>query len=143
IRNDQPDWCQNRGDTDNKYAEYYPLSRSSRQASVFDPKTGQFELIDTCFSTHHLQFATNEEGTLYFNELTGPMFGWIDTKTWDETHDEQLPQGRCPQIIDTNGDGRITKPWNPAGTENPDPSLDTEVRYSLYAVIPDPRNPDV
>jgi len=141
IRNDQPDWC-SRG-SDNKFAQYYPLSRSGRQASVYDPSTGKFELIDTCFSTHHLQFATNTDRTLYFNELSGPMFGWIDTLTYDITHDEQASQGWCPQIIDTNGDGKITKPWNEAGTENPNPALDTEVRYNLYAVIPDPNDGDV
>ena len=143
IRNDQPDWCQNRGDVNNKFAQYYPLSRSGRQASVYDPATGEFQLIDTCFATHHLQFAANDARTLYFNELSGPMFGWIDTATYDRTGDEILSQGWCPQIIDTNGDGVITKPWNEAGAENPDPNLDTEVRFSLYAVIPDPNDGDV
>ncbi len=141
IRNDQPTWC--REGSSHKYAQYYPLSRSGRQASVYDPATGEFGLIDTCFSTHHLQFANNEARTLYFNELSGPIFGWIDTKVWDETGDEQLAQGWCPQVVDTNGDGVITKPWNAPNDPNPDPSLDTEVRYNLYAVIPDPENPDV
>ncbi len=54
---------------------------------------------------------------MYFNELTGPMFGWIDTKIYDETHDEQKAGGWCGQVLDTNGDGKITKPWNmPAPT---------------------------
>jgi hypothetical protein len=143
IRNDQPDWCQNRGDIKNKFAEYYPLARSGRQASVYDPATGKFQLIDTCFATHHLQFANNATRTLYFNELSGPMFGWVDTATFDRTGDEILSQGWCPQIIDTNGDGRITKPWNEANAENPDPNLDTEVRLSMYAVIPDPNDGDI
>lgn len=141
IRNDNPDWC--REGSDNRFAQYYPLTFSNRQASVFDPETEEFELIDTCFATHHLQFATDEDNTLYFNELLGPMFGWINTRIWDETHDEQLAQGWCPQVIDTNGDGVITRPWNPAGSDNPDPALDTEVRLNLYTVIPDPTNPDI
>jgi hypothetical protein len=141
IRNDQPDWC---GEgSDNKFAKYFPLTRSGRQASVYDPETQQFELVDTCFSTHHLQFANNPDRTLYFNELSGPMFGWVDTRTWDLTHDEQASQGWCPQIIDTNGDGVITKPWNASGEENPNPDLDTEVSFRLYSVIPDPRDGDV
>ena len=141
IRNDQPVWC---GEgSDNKFAQYFPLTRSGRQASVYDPETQQFELIDTCFATHHLQFANNPERTLYFNELSGPMFGWVDTRTWDLTHDEQASQGWCPQIIDTNGDGVITKPWNSSGGENPNPDLDTEVSFRLYSVIPDPRDGDV
>src|SRR5690606_23534207 len=136
IRNQQPAWCQQ--GSDHPYAQYYPLTFSNRQASVFDPKTGKFELIDTCFATHHLQFANDPQNTLYFNELLGPIFGWIDTRLWDQTKDEQLAQGWCPQVIDTNGDGRITKPWNAADAENPDPALDTEVRKNLYTVIPDP-----
>lgn len=144
IRNDQPDWCQNRGDISNKFAEYYPLTRSGRQASVYDPATGEFELIDTCFATHHLQLANNPDRTMYFNELSGPMFGWVDTATWDLTHDEIASQGWCPQIVDTNGDGVITKPWNEARSDTPpDPNLDTEVRLSMYSVIPDPRDGDV
>ena len=34
----------------NKFAQYYPLTSSNRQASVYDPATGKFELIDTCFA---------------------------------------------------------------------------------------------
>jgi hypothetical protein len=90
-----------------------------------------------------LNFATDADNTLYFNELLGPYFGWINTRVWDETHDEQLAQGWCPQIVDTNGDGKITKPWNKDGAENPDPNLDTEVSYNLYNISPDPSNPNI
>jgi len=135
IRNDQPDWC---GEgSDNKYAQYYPLSFSNRQASYYDPATDEFVLIDTCFATHHLQFDNNPEQTVYFNELLGPMVGWIDTREFDRTRDEQATQGWCPQILDTNGDGRITKPWNEWGGDF-NPRRDSEVRYNLYSVIPSP-----
>ena len=70
-------------------------------------------LIDTCYATHHLQFDNDANETLYFNELTGPIFGWIDTKIFDQTKDEQKANGWCGQVVDTNGDGRITAPpWN-------------------------------
>jgi hypothetical protein len=111
--NADPSWC---SDVTNKFAEWFPLRNSARQASYYDPRTNKFTLIDTCFSTHHLQFDNDPDETLYFNELTGPMFGWIDTKVYDETHDEQKAVGWCGQVLDTNGDGKITKPWNmPAG----------------------------
>lgn len=141
IRNDEPAFCKE--GSQNKYAKYYPLKNSFRQASVYDPATGKFELIDTCYSTHHLQFASDADRTLYFNELTGPIFGWVNTRQFDQTHDEQLSQGWCPQIIDTNGDGRITKPWNAADNKKPDPKLDTEVRKPLYALIPDPNDANI
>jgi hypothetical protein len=141
IRNDEPAFCKE-GST-NKYAQYYPLRFSARQASVYDPATGKFELIDTCFGTHHLQFANDADHTLYFNELTGPMFGWVNTRMFDATHDEQASQGWCPQVIDTNGDGRITKPWNAADNKKPDPKLDTEVRKPMYTVVPDPNDANI
>jgi hypothetical protein len=161
--NQDPAWC---SDPSNKYAAWFPLRNSGRQASFFDPKTRQFTLIDTCFSTHHLQFDNDPDETLYFNELTGPMFGWIDTKVYDETHDEQKAVGWCGQVLDTNGDGKITKPWNVMrpgsggevsilyasdtasgggggrtgdATNVPfNPKLDTLISYSMYSVIPSP-----
>ena len=78
----------------------------------YDPKTKQFTLIDTCFATHHLQFDNDADETLYFNELVGPIVGWIDTKVYDQTKDEQKAVGWCGQVVDTNGDGKITRPWN-------------------------------
>src|SRR5215470_8462441 len=162
--NQDPPWC---SDPSNRFAEWFPLRASGRQASYYDPKTGTFTLVDTCFATHHLQFDNDPDETLYFNELTGPMFGWIDTKVYDETHDEQKAAGWCGQVLDTNGDGKITKPWNilrpgrggedaalyqgdtATGGTNPagggrgaaaafDPKLDTLVSYSMYSVIPSP-----
>ncbi|MGH9204191.1 MAG: carboxypeptidase-like regulatory domain-containing protein, partial [Vicinamibacterales bacterium] len=143
-------WC---SDPANKFAEWFPLRGSGRQASYYDPKTRQFVLIDTCYATHHLQFDNDANETLYFNELTGPIVGWIDTKIFDQTKDEQRAAGWCGQVVDTNGDGRITRPWNmpPAGGrggavlyedgvtfQGGDPKLDTLVNFSLYSVIPSP-----
>jgi hypothetical protein len=165
-----PSWC---SDPSNKFAAWFPLRGSGRQAGYYDPKTKTFTLIDTCYSTHHLQFDNNELESVYFNELGGPMVGWIDTKvhdrvlkeTKDEIKAEQEAVGWCGQVVDTNGDGRITAPpWNqitgrgdsflyqgdtatggaPAGrgargaSVPADPKLDTMVSFSLYGVIPSP-----
>ena len=135
IRERQPDWCG--PNSAQRFAQYYPLAASARQVSFYDPKSGSFTLIDTCFSTHHLQFDNDPEQTVYFNELMGPIIGWIHTREFDRTHDERAAQGWCPQIVDTNGDGRITRPWNAAGQPR-DPRRDTEVRHNLYSVIPSP-----
>jgi hypothetical protein len=135
IRNDQPAWCQS--GSDNKFAQYYPLNFSNRQASYYDPANGEFVLIDTCFATHHLQFDNDPDQTVYFNELLGPIVGWVNTREFDQNGDEQAAQGWCPQVIDTNGDGRITKPWNEWGGSI-NARRDSEVRYNLYAVIPSP-----
>ncbi|MDA1370402.1 MAG: carboxypeptidase-like regulatory domain-containing protein [Proteobacteria bacterium] len=141
-----PGWCQE--GSSNKYAQYYPTRGSSRQASYYDPTTDSFGLIDTCFGTHHLQFAGDEDRTLYFSG-GGDVLGWINTRLFDRTGDEQLAQGWCPMVVDTNGDGRITKPWNePIGalrTTNEggggerltevDLSLDTRMSPGSYGVI--------
>ncbi len=131
-------------------------------------------LIETCYSTHHLQFDNDADETLYFNELSGPIFGWLDTKTYDETFAatrdefkaEQAAVGWRPQVVDTNGDGKITKPWNqlarggrgdinnnllcngdtptgPAGAASTAPAVpgsgrDTIMSHGLYSVIPSP-----
>ena len=95
-------------------------STSGRQASFYDPKTQKWALIDTCFATHHLQFDNDPDETVYFNELSGPIVGWVDSKVYDktlaETKDEvkaeQAAVGWCGQVLDTNGDGKITKPFN-------------------------------
>jgi hypothetical protein len=122
-------------------------------ASFFDPKTKQFTLIDTCFSTHHLQFGHDENDMVYFNS---GVIGWINTKMYDKTKDAQASQGWCPIVIDTNGDGKITKPWNepvragrgmgaarggegaaPAAPSF-DPKLDTHIGVGAYGLIVNP-----
>ena len=139
--NQDPAWC---ADPANRFAAWFPLRTSGRQASVYDPKTKQFTLIDTCYSTHHLQFDNDANETLYFNELTGPIVGWIDTKVFEETKDEQKAAGWCGQVVDTNGDGRITRPWNqPAGRGGQGLAVPTRrstpwSHFNLYAVVPSP-----
>ena len=144
-----PAWC--REGSDNKFAKYMPRDRSYRGFVYYAPDTEKFVLIDTCFGTHHLQFAENEENTL-FSSGGGDIIGWLNTNTYDETGDEQFSQGWCPLVLDTNGDGVITKPWNePTGTtrtseegagggvvRNFDPTLDTQINIGSYGVIPDP-----
>ena len=49
----------------------------------------QLQLIETCYSTHHLQFDNDPDETVYFNELSGPIFGWIDTKVLRRDHGGQ------------------------------------------------------
>src|SRR5262249_967318 len=111
-------------------ADWFPLTGGGRQASYYDPKTQKWQLIETCYSTHHLQFDNDPDETVYFNELSGPIFGWINTKIYDKTlagtkderKAEQTAGGWCGQVLDTNGDGKITRPWNttvngPSGNE--------------------------
>ena len=133
VRNrPNPDWC--REGSSNKFAEYWPIDASGRQASYYDPETGEFELIDTCYGTHHLQFGEDANDTLWFSGDAN-VIGWIDTKGYDETGDEQASQGWCPTVIDTNGDGVITRPWNEPGQAEHDPTRDTRINGFGYGII--------
>src|SRR5690606_8997788 len=58
-----PDFCKP-GST-HPSAMLYPKERASRQLAVFDPDTQEYTFVDTCFSTHHLQFAYDERNTLW------------------------------------------------------------------------------
>ena len=133
-----PDWCKE--GSDNQYAKYWPINMSGRQASFYDPESEEFVLIDTCYGTHHLQFAEDANDTLWFSGDSSAV-GWIDTKTYDETGDERYSQGWCPTVIDTNGDGEITKPWNEPnrrGEVEIDPSRDTRIVGFGYGIIASP-----
>ena len=134
-----PDYC--KAGSENPYAQYFPLERGFRSAVFYDPATQRFVLIDTCYGTHHLQFAEDENDTLYFSG-GGQVVGWLNTKLYDETGDERAAQGWCPTVLDTNGDGAVTKPWNEPGRggqpSSYDPALDTRVVVGSYGVIGDP-----
>ena len=113
---------------------------SGRQASYYDPESEEFVLVDTCYGTHHLQFAEDANDTLWFSGDSSAV-GWIDTKTYDETGDERYSQGWCPTVIDTNGDGEITKPWNEPnrrGEVEIDPRKDTRIVGFGYGIIASP-----
>ena len=138
-RRDNPDWC--KSGSDHPSAQYFPVARSGRQISVCDPETQSFKLIDSCYATHHLQFGEDAQDTLWFSGDAN-VVGWLDTKLYDQGGDERSSQGWCPTVIDTNGDGRITKPWNEPG-EDADRNLDTRVRGFAYGVIPNPLDDSV
>ena len=75
--------------SDHPSAKLFPLNRSGRQLAMYDPETKKFTLIDTCFGTHHLQFAEDANHTLWTSSGGGgDVVGWLNTKMFDETHDE-------------------------------------------------------
>ena len=129
-----PDWC--RAGSAHLSARYFPVERSGRQISFYDPAAESFTLIDSCYGTHHLQFAEDDSDTLWFSGDPN-VVGWLDTRQFDQTGDEQASQGWCPTVIDTNGDGRITRPWNEPG-EAADPTRDTRIPGFSYGIIPNP-----
>ena len=126
-----PDWC--REGSDNPFAQYYPIERAARHVAYYDPANEHVELIDTCFNTHHLQFGFDEDDTLYLSSVSD-VIGWVNTKTYAETGDEQASQGWCPTIVDTTGDGRVGE-WTGL-REDPDPAKDRQLGRGWYGIVP-------
>ena len=139
--NDVPAWCLE--GSEHPSARYYPIQHrvESRQLSYYEPDTEKFVLIDTCYFTHHLQFADDADDTLWLSGSTEAI-GWLNTRLYDETGDERASQGWCPTVLDTNGDGKITKPWNEPD-DDMDLAKDTRIGSldkfkRAYGVIPHP-----
>lgn len=131
-----PDFCKE-GST-NPSALVAPQKESFRQITLYDPKTKQWNLINTCFSTHHVYFGHDANNTLWTS--AGPpmsgVVGWLNTKMYLETHDEAKSQGWTPLIIDTNGNGKRDE-YVEAG-QPLDPKKDKRIMAAFYGVMPSP-----
>lgn len=132
---DNPDFCSD-GDK-HPSAALFPLERAGRHVAVFDPVSEQYQFVDTCFSTHHLQFAEDENDTLWTSG-GGQVVGWINTKEFLATGDVRAAQGWAPLILDTNGNGRQDDWVEPDEAVNPE--LDKRVPAGFYAVMPNPND---
>lgn len=133
-----PDFC--RQGSKHPSAQRFPMDQSGRQLAVYEPTTKKYTFVDTCFSTHHLQFAEDANHTLWTSG-GGPVVGWLDTKRFDETGDAAASQGWSPLVLDTNGNGtrdRWTEPNEPIN-----PQLDARIAGGYYAVMPNPADGSV
>jgi hypothetical protein len=120
--------------SDQPSAKAFPIEEADRHLSMYDPATGKFTLISTCFATHHLNFAGDANQTLWLSGgLGGPgVIGWLNRKMFEETGDEVKSQGWTPFILDTNGNGKrdpYVEPDQPV-----DPTKDKRVLVTTYAV---------
>jgi len=131
---ENPDFC--RQGSDHPSAALYPKDRTSRHLAVLDPKTGEYTFVDTCYSTHHLQFAYDDANTLWTSG-GGDVVGWLDTRMFLATGDAEASQGWAPLILDYNGNGQQDAWTEP--DEAPNPELDLRVPNGFYAVMPEPR----
>jgi len=132
-----PDFCE-KGSA-HPSAKAFPLEgEANRHLSMYDPATGKFTLISTCFPTHHLIFAEDGNNTLWTSAggPQTPVVGWLNCKLFEETGDEQKAQGWTPLILDTNGNGKrddYVEPNQPV-----DPTKDKRVVAGLYSVAVSP-----
>jgi hypothetical protein len=130
---DNPDFC--KAGSSHPSAKLFPLARASRHLAVYDPKTAKLTHIGTCFSTHHLMFAEDANNTLWTSG-GGPVVGWLNTRMFDQTGDEEKSQGWTALILDANGNGKrdaYVEPDQPV-----DPAKDKRIAAGFYAVAPAP-----
>jgi hypothetical protein len=136
-----PDYCSENSPV--RSAQLYPLAAkpngfvgNARQVSIYDPKAKKWSFIDTCFGSHHLNFAEDADNTLFINNVGQgelAILGWVNTRAYWRTGDAAKAQGWTPLIVDTSGDGERGKDFNEPGKPI-DPSKDTRVPYGLYSV---------
>ncbi len=115
---------------------------AGRHLSVFDPKTKEYKFVDTCFSTHHLQFAYNDPNNMLWTSGGGPVVGWLNTKMFLETGDSAKSQGWTALILDTNGNGKRDEGYVDANAPV-DPTKDKRITTGFYAVMPHPTDGSV
>ncbi len=133
-----PDFCKE--GSSHPSARLFPLNSSGRHVAVYDPKTKEMKHISTCFGTHHLMFAEDANRTLWLSG-GGPVVGWVNTRLWDQTGDEERAQGWTALVLDSNGNGRrdaYTEPDAPV-----DPGKDRRIPTGgygggVYALAPAP-----
>jgi hypothetical protein len=121
VSENQPAFCKN-----HPSAALLPQPASFRQVQYFDPQTKKFSQVDICFGTHHVQFASDKDETLYANGVGSSAIGWIKTRVLDETGDVAAAQGWCRGWVDLNQDGKV------------DPATDRPIDFNFYSVIPHP-----
>jgi hypothetical protein len=129
----QPAFC-GEGST-HPSARITPVQNAGRHLAMYDPQTQRTTLIDTCFGTHHLFFAEDANHTLWTSG-GGPVVGWLNTRMFDETGDEQRSQGWTAIVLDHNGNGRrdaYTEANQPAN-----PMMDRRINAGFYGVMPSP-----
>jgi hypothetical protein len=132
-----PAFC--RKGSEHASAKLYPIEQAGRQLSVYDPATGKLTLIDTCFTTHHLNFAEDDNNTLWLSSgfFRAGYVGWFNTKLFDETGDGPLAQNWSPLVLDTNGNGKRDEGY--VGPNAPvDPTKDKHISAGLYAIAYSP-----
>jgi len=128
-----PDFCKQ--GSDHPSAKVAPLNSANRRVTMYDPKTGAYVGLQTCFSSHHPQFGYDKDNTLWLSG-GGPVLGWVNTRIWDETGDVRKAQGWTPIVLDTNGNGQrdaYTEIGKPA-----EEGKDRRIMASFYAVMPHP-----
>ncbi len=130
---ENPDWCKKGGD--HPSAKVFPIDRTNRRVTMYDPATNKYEAYQTCFGSHHLQFGFDANETVWMSGSQN-VAAWINTKLLDETGDIKRAQGWTPFVLDTSGDGKrgeYVEPNQPVVE-----GKDKRINGNFYGVMPSP-----
>src|SRR5688572_18498490 len=130
---DNPAFC--KAGSEHPSAKLFPVNRAGRHLAVYDPKTQKLTHISTCFGTHHLMFAEDANNTLWTSG-GGQVVGWLNTKMFDETGDEEKSQGWTALVLDANRNGSRDEHVEP--NQPVDPTKDKRIAAGFYSVAPAP-----
>jgi hypothetical protein len=127
---DNPAYCKK--GSEHPSAKVFPINTAARHLSMYDPASGNWTLISTCFPTHHLIFAEDANHTLWTSSGVGGVgvIGWLNRRLFEESGDEARAQGWTPFILDSNGNGRRDEG-------------DTRVAVNMYSVVVNPKDGSV
>ncbi|HVO33352.1 MAG TPA: carboxypeptidase regulatory-like domain-containing protein, partial [Elusimicrobiota bacterium] len=118
-------------------ARAFPLEQpNERQLAILDPKTMKYTFVETCFSSHHLQFGYDADNTIWTSQ--NQYATWFDTKKFDETGDAAASQGWAPFVLDIDGDGKLGEYTEPNQPMDPKKDMRIAGGSGTYAVMPSP-----
>ena len=125
-----PDFCKQ--GSSHPSAQVAPLNNAGRHLSMYDPASGKWTLISTCFPTHHLIFAEDADDTIWTSGgvAASGVLGWLKPRVLEQTGDEARAQGWTPFIVDSNGNGRRD-------------AEDRRLSIGLYSVVVNPKDGSV
>jgi len=104
---------------------------------MYDPASGKFTLINTCFSTHHLNLRmTPQHAVAVGRHRWAGRHRVVNRKMYEETGDEVKSQGWTAFIVDTNANGKRDAYVEP--NQPTDPTKDKRVLVTTYAVAVSP-----
>jgi streptogramin lyase len=102
VSNSAPDFCQ--PGSGNPYAAVDPTTDDAKDLAVYDPATGQWDLVPTCYGSNHPTMAVDGTNKVFI-QGGDSRFLWVDTDVWTETRDAEAAQGWCRLFYDSDGDG--------------------------------------
>jgi hypothetical protein len=131
-RNPNPASCQ--AGSDLPSAQVAPQKETAREASMYDPKTDKWTMIDTCFNTHHLVFTPEDKLWFSQGQPYSGVVGWLDVKKFEQTGDAMKSQGWTPVVVNTSGTGKREAFID---SDKPiEPGKDKWVKAAFYGIMP-------